>query len=103
MKRPEGITKKTDISGSCDICNSDMPPSGGVVTARAMRMLVEGGFDPEPKSGPMASLAAEMEKLGISREASNASMRQKLLREQLGDLGICPDCFQRALGYCDAS
>lgn len=99
MQKPDGITQKRNISGNCDICNTKMPPSGGIVTARAMRLLVEAGFIPEPGSGPMDFLASEMEKLGVSRKASTASMKRKIINEELGDFGICPGCFQKVVDY----
>jgi hypothetical protein len=95
----DGITRKTGMSGNCDICNAAMPPSGGIVTARAMKLLVESGFNPEPRPGPMEFLAREMEKLGVSRAASTASMKRKMLNEELGDFGICPNCFERVMAH----
>lgn len=100
MTRPEGITNKQDISGSCDLCNSHMPPSGGIVTSRAMKALVEAGFDPLPDSGPTDFIMQLMELQGVSRAASRAQMKSKFLNEQMGNLGICPDCFRKIEVFC---
>lgn len=106
MKRPDGITSKTDITGNCDLCNINMSPSGGIISATALRLLVEDGFEPEPETGVMAILKERMKEysgLQMKLEESGRiiSLKQKILRELLGDFGVCPDCYQRVLEYCD--
>lgn len=100
MTRPEGISNKHDVSGDCDLCNNQMPPSGGFVTSRALKRLVEDGFDLIPTSGPVGFIMRLMELQGMSRGASSASMKGKILNEQMGDFGVCPDCFRRIEVFC---
>jgi hypothetical protein len=65
-----------------------------------MKALVEAGFDPLPDSGPTDFIMQLMELQGVSRAASRAQMKSKFLNEQMGNLGICPDCFRKIEVFC---
>jgi len=97
MNKPEGITQRTDISGICDLCNSKMQASGGVVTASAMRLLVEGGFTPWTLNEIWNTMSKAIEKQGVN---ANTMIRRKYILEEFGDFGVCPQCYKKVCDFC---
>ena len=98
MKKPEGITSRTDLPGICDLCNVSMEQSGGLVTSRAMRLLIEGGFDPFVLGKFNNFFNEKLKTMELPMNVVSSLLRQPYLKEELGDFGICPDCFK---AVCD--
>lgn len=77
----------------------DMPPSGGLVNALAMSMLVERGFDPiSLNKTAMAVLQDEGESGSDVAELARAGYLQGVL----GDFAVCPKCFDKVRAFATA-
>jgi len=93
MEKPDGIVIRRDYSGLCDLCNAAMTASAAVVTAPAMRLLVEAGFWPVPPNSPAWAIEQRLPQM-------RAHFRRQYLREEFGDFAVCQACLDRVNEFC---
>ncbi|MCD4779928.1 MAG: hypothetical protein K8S27_05185 [Candidatus Omnitrophica bacterium] len=41
------------------------------------------------------------EKDGISKDVFKRFQKERILHEEIGDYGVCPECFQRAIKFIE--
>lgn len=89
-----------NLEGSCDICSREMPPSGGIATAEAMKTLVESGFNPYSDVGPVTEHLIQLfEKEGVPRSKVIERMKMRIVKKEMGDFALCPKCFKKIQEY----
>lgn len=96
------ITTQEDFEGQCDICSIEMPPSGGIVTADGMKVLVQSGFNPFSNPGPVTEKLLQLhEKEGVPRSKAIEHLLRRILNKEMGGFALCPRCFNSVRAHMD--
>ena len=93
------IIFEEDYNGICDVCSADMPPSGGIFTAEALKVLAELDFDFFAMQSQEEQHAKTeiLKKLGFPKAVNKVlqdKIHDRLLNKELGDYALCPKCFK---------